>query len=122
MYKYVSKKEVKGPLVQFCRAVESDSWHQTTRTRGHSRLFPEILGNHWQFTCFADRKILSILSGCPWPCQAYCYVSPPAAGRQSMRARLAAGDDFGIRPIPVELPSYAGVQDGPSTFELAEEG
>ena len=39
-----------------------------------------------------------------------------------MRARLAAGDDFGIRPIPVELPSYAGVQDGPSTFELAEEG
>jgi len=53
--------------------------------------------------------------------EAYCYVSPPAAGRQSMRARLAAGDDFGIRPIPVELPSYAGVQDGPGTFELAEE-
>ena len=55
------------------------------------------------------------------PYQAYCYVSPPAAGRQSMRARLAAGDDFGIRPIPVELPSYAGVQDGPGTFELAED-
>eukprot|EP00438_Fugacium_kawagutii_P001210 Skav223406 [mRNA] locus=scaffold350:5013:19473:- [translate_table: standard] len=34
-------------------------------------------------------------------------------------ARLAAGDDFGIRPVPVELPSYA--RGEASTLELAED-
>ena len=95
------------------------------RLQGHEDIhdfFQRSLGIIGNSLVLQIGKILSILSGCPWPCQAYCYVSPPAAGRQSMRARLAAGDDFGIRPIPVELPSYAGVQDGPSTFELAEEG
>ena len=29
----------------------------------------------------------------------YCYVSPP--GRGCMRSRLAAGDDYGIRPVEV---------------------
>lgn len=60
----------------------------------------------------------SLMTWCRDLKEAYCYVSPP--GRGSMRARLAAGDDFGIRPIPVDLPDYAGIRNA-GTLELAEE-
>ena len=36
----------------------------------------------------------------------YCYVSPP--GRGCMRSRLAAGDDYGIRPVEVTNVSSNG--------------
>lgn len=45
-------------------------------------------------------------------------MSPPA-GNMTLRARLAAGDDFGIRPVPVELPNFARGEQ--STVELAED-
>lgn len=36
-------------------------------------------------------------------------MCPP--GKGSLRARLAAGDDFGVQALPVELPDYSGVQE-----------
>ncbi|CAJ1454689.1 unnamed protein product [Effrenium voratum] len=61
----------------------------------------------------------SLMTWCRDLKEAHCYVSPP--GRGCMRARLAAGDDFGIRPIDVELPEYAGLRHEQRTMELAQE-
>jgi len=60
----------------------------------------------------------SLMTWCRDLKEEYCYVSPPA-GNMTLRARLAAGDDFGIRPVPVELPNFARGEQ--STVELAEE-
>lgn len=49
----------------------------------------------------------------------YCYVAPPAPfakGGRDLRTRLAAGDDFGIQRIEVEVPGH-----GEGTVQLAEE-
>ncbi|CAE7356948.1 ARP2 [Symbiodinium pilosum] len=61
----------------------------------------------------------SLMTWCRDLKENYCYVSPP--GRGCMRSRLAAGDDYGIRPVDVELPQYASARTEDNTLELAEE-
>ncbi|CAE7031693.1 unnamed protein product [Symbiodinium sp. KB8] len=61
----------------------------------------------------------SLMTWCRDLKENYCYVSPP--GRGCMRSRLAAGDDYGIRPVEVELPEYASARTEENTLELAEE-
>eukprot|EP00440_Ansanella_granifera_P041594 gb/GFBE01045104.1/.p1 GENE.gb/GFBE01045104.1/~~gb/GFBE01045104.1/.p1 ORF type:complete len:757 (+),score=120.07 gb/GFBE01045104.1/:1-2271(+) len=55
----------------------------------------------------------------------YCYVSPPSPHhRGSLSTRLAAGDDFGVRSVQVELPEeYAFADQDGERIEvtLAEE-
>jgi len=60
----------------------------------------------------------SLMTWCRDLKENYCYVSPP--GKGCLRSRLAAGDDFGIRPTQVELPAHAAPRTD-QMLELAEE-
>lgn len=65
----------------------------------------------------------SLMTWCRDMKEQHCYVSPPAPhGRGGLRARLSAGDDFGVRSVEVEVPGgrSRGGDEGLSV-DLAEE-